>query len=679
MAKKVIEVEVQTNIPGTINELKALKRELRNAAAGTPEFRELYNQIDDLEEKIKGTKNASSDWVDSIASAPGPLGMLGNAINSAKTATTSFGGALKATGIGIIVLALGGLYKAFSENENAMKKIQPLLDGLEKAFSGVFRALEPVFNALVDMAVSALPAVTTGIGLFYSAVVGLFTFVREAGAGYINTWKGILTLDFDKAKEGVLQMKDSFATAVKAGEEAYKRFEAGSKEQTKGEKESSEERRKNEEAAEAKRKEGREKARETRKKEREKEKEDEIKHAEELKNIKEGLTADIENFDADTEQKQLALRKERELRDIKQKIKEGDNELELMQLFNYKYNRLESELFNKTEKLREEKDQKLEKLLNDNVDKMLDIKGVKNIEELDIIEKHNQEVLERQKSADINTANELNGFNKTLYDILNRSNDEKKDLTQEEQDKIREIFIKSSKDTAIIEETYAQKKLDSNKLASDARIALAKEEADKIQAVDDAVNAAKRKALDTGLEILSTFFSKNKAVALSILAIQKGLAIADVVVGASKSLALQASALATANTAALATPQAVLTSGASAAPVIKLNTALAAKGALITKITAATSIASILASGITAAGTITAAGPSDTGGGGGGGATTTVTPPNYTVVGTSPTNLLTAQAMANGKQSPLRAYVVANDVTSAQALDRNIITSATIG
>ena len=72
-------------------------------------------------------------------------------------------------------------------------------------------------------------------------------------------------------------------------------------------------------------------------------------------------------------------------------------------------------------------------------------------------------------------------------------------------------------------------------------------------------------------------------------------------------------------------------------------------------------------------------GSAPSGGGGGsavsGGAST---PPSFNVVGASGTNQL-AQSIGAQQQQPIQAYVVANNVTTAQALNRNIIESATIG
>ncbi len=149
--KKVkVKVDIETNAAGSIAQLKELKKQLREAAAGSAEFKKLANEIDDLEDKIKGAKQSSGDWVDQLASAPGPLGAIGGALNKAKVATVSFGAALKATGIGLVVAAIGGLVAAISQSEDATKKFQPILIGLQKIFNGVYRALEPVIDAVLN-------------------------------------------------------------------------------------------------------------------------------------------------------------------------------------------------------------------------------------------------------------------------------------------------------------------------------------------------------------------------------------------------------------------------------------------------------------------------------------------------------------------------------------------------
>ena len=75
---------------------------------------------------------------------------------------------------------------------------------------------------------------------------------------------------------------------------------------------------------------------------------------------------------------------------------------------------------------------------------------------------------------------------------------------------------------------------------------------------------------------------------------------------------------------------------------------------------------------------------SSLGAGGGGGSIqtpqipTSSAPPAFNVVGTSGSNQL-AGAIASQQQQPVKAFVVSNDVTTAQELDRNIVSGATIG
>ena len=130
-----------------------------------------------------------------------------------------------------------------------MKKIQPLIDGLKKAFQGVFRAVEPLFNTFVDLATEALPYVTKGIGMVYSAMMAYFTFLKESGGGALKILKGIFTLDADAISSGIDQIGGSFKKTVNSYGESMKRFESGSKELTQTEKDEAEKREANRKAA----------------------------------------------------------------------------------------------------------------------------------------------------------------------------------------------------------------------------------------------------------------------------------------------------------------------------------------------------------------------------------------------------------------------------------------------
>jgi hypothetical protein len=573
--KKTIELEIKSNVGESISDLKALKRQLKDTAAGSEDFKKLYNQIDDLEDKIKSSKNASSDWVDSLESAGGPLGMVGASLNKAKVATQSFGGALKATGIGLFVSLIGGLVAAFSENEGAMKKIQPLLDGLKKAFQGVFRAVEPLFNTFVDLATEALPYVTKGIGMVYSSMMAYFTFIKESGGGVMKILKGIFTLDSDAISEGIDKIGGSFKKTQESYGESMKRFSAGSKELTQTEKEEAEKRAEARKAAQEKQAANDEKAKQER-----------IRKAEEEKKRLEEIEKERQAF-------------------ISSQGERARDEYEAGQ-----------KLIADTKKANE-----------------------------DALKTENQIKVEKE-NAD---------FELKKQSLL------QKGLS------IEEIEKEHKRNLSIITKT------ENDKILADA-----KEQADKEIALDLAIKEAKRNALNVGLDILQQFAGKNKAIALGILAVTKGLAIADIIVGASKTIAGASAATGLANSAALATPQAIATSGASAIPVIAGNVSILGKTLALTKLTAATSIASIVAAGISGAKSITGGSAGGGSGGSGGGGGSAPTAPAFNVVGASATNQL-AQTIGNQQQQPIKTYVLSNDVTTAQGLERNIIQSASIG
>lgn len=233
MAKTVeVDLKVNSNLEGSIAQLKALKKQLKDTAAGSEEFKQIYNQIDDLEDKIKSSRAASSDWVDTLESAGGPLGMLGSAINKAKVATQSFSGALKASGIGLLVALVGGLVAAFNNSSEATKKLQPLLIGMERIFNGIYAAIEPLFNTLVDLALKALPYVSDAFAVVYSSVTAVVQSLGSLGTAIYK----LVTGDFKGAWESA---KSSVSDFGKNYDAAIARFEEGTKKLTKTEKENS--------------------------------------------------------------------------------------------------------------------------------------------------------------------------------------------------------------------------------------------------------------------------------------------------------------------------------------------------------------------------------------------------------------------------------------------------------
>ena len=549
--KKTIELEVKSNVGESIADLKALKRQLKDTAAGSEDFKKLYNQIDDLEDKIKSSKNASSDWVDSLESAGGPLGMVGGALNKAKVATQSFGGALKATGIGLFVSLIGGLVAAFQDNENAMKKIQPLLDGLGKLFNGVFRAVEPLFNTLVDLAISALPTVSKAFGVVYSSVTAVFQSLGMLGSAIKKLISGDFSGAWKDAKSSVNDFSSNYDKSVK-------RFNEGTKEMSKTEKEESEKRAEARKAADEKRKEQQEKA------------------------------------------KQDAIAKKKEEADALRKIEEDRIAKEMASA---------QEVMDKEKSLKEGQETPAQKE-----------------------EREYQEWLVKYQANNLNT--EL--LDKAHRDYLQKQDDDYA-VWEYEQVSKQEDEDKAKRDRLAQEEIDAQKrKYEALSLVTQGGMNL-------LAALQDA-GIAKSKAGQMAM----------KALTLVQIGIDTASAFSNAVPMAIKAGA-EAAKLAGPG-APIAGPLATAASYLSSATMIASNIAKAKK---------------LLSSGGSAT-------PASGGGGGGGGAAVAPAAPAFNVVGASPTNQL-AQTIGNQQQQPIKAYVVSNDVTTAQSLDRNIISSASIG
>ena len=214
---------------GSIAELKELKKELRNAAAGSDEFKKLSAQIRDVEDGIENAKVGANDFAGALENAGGPVGMLGKGIRQLEIFTSSWGAALKATGIGLLVGLVGALAAAFAKNESAMKKLEPIITQIGRLLNGILGAMQPLIDAFINLAERALPYVTQGFKVAYSALSSFLQGIGMVGSAVKKFISGDFAGAWDDAKKSVTE----FGTRY---EEANKRFIAGSKELTDKEK-----------------------------------------------------------------------------------------------------------------------------------------------------------------------------------------------------------------------------------------------------------------------------------------------------------------------------------------------------------------------------------------------------------------------------------------------------------
>ncbi len=165
--------------------------------------------------------------------------------------------------------------------------------------------------------------------------------------------------------------------------------------------------------------------------------------------------------------------------------------------------------------------------------------------------------------------------------------------------------------------------------------------------------------------LLEKLGNRSKALANVALAVEKGAAIAKVIVSAQASIA--------AKTASANAIPAFLPPFGTPNPSFLVAQAEAKASNTRTKVSAALSIANILASLIGKKGA-----PKDTSGGGGAGGGMQIKAPDFNVVGASQTSQL-AESVAGQQAKPVKAFVVGKDISSQQELDRNITNTASFG
>jgi hypothetical protein len=228
--KKVdVEIDVNSNVKESIQGLKDLKKELRNAAAGSDEFKRISADIRDVEDAIAGATKGADDFAGAMEAAPGPVGNLARGIKQVEIATKSWGAALKATGIGLIVALVAGLVGAFREQEDMMKRLEPVMIGFERIMNGIFSVVEPLLNTFIELATKALPYFSDAVGIVYSTLSGFFSLVKDVGLGVGTLLKGIFTFDYDAVKEGWDLLKNAIPNTIEAVKSSLVSYEAGSR------------------------------------------------------------------------------------------------------------------------------------------------------------------------------------------------------------------------------------------------------------------------------------------------------------------------------------------------------------------------------------------------------------------------------------------------------------------
>jgi DNA repair exonuclease SbcCD ATPase subunit len=261
----------------------------------------------------------------------------------------------------------------------------------------------------------------------------------------------------------------------------------------------------------------------------------------------------------------------------------------------------------------------------------------------DIQDKSEEQKLARQKERDLEAIELLRKKGADVANLL-VLNEEKYNLLEQD------LRNKRAEEQKERDKALAEKKAEEDKANADKQLEIDNALLQQKQEIEDAkINIAQK-----GIQLLASVFGKSKAV-------QKAAIIAENAVGIGKMIIDNNRA----NIGALATPQAIATSGASAAPVIALNNVTTGIGIASSIAATAKALSAVGGggSGASAGGSQVAAMPS------GGSA------PQVGFQSSSENQIATSVSNAQQGVPPVQAFVVSNEVTNAQQIDRNRIES----
>lgn len=163
--KKIkVKVDVDTDVEPSIANLKALKRQIKDTAAGSEEFLRLQQQIDDVQDSLASARKGAGNFADVLGGLPGPIGTIGNQASGLITSMKQLG-QLKLSDIKSSFVELGkDLVDAGAgvANLTGLTKIYTVTN---KALAGSLRAVG-VSASGAAVAARALSAalIATGIG-----------------------------------------------------------------------------------------------------------------------------------------------------------------------------------------------------------------------------------------------------------------------------------------------------------------------------------------------------------------------------------------------------------------------------------------------------------------------------------------------------------------------------------
>jgi hypothetical protein len=151
-------------LSGFEEQIGKLRTKLSGTPIGTKEFKELSSELSRTEKAFGKAQDSGKSWLQSISSAPGIVGTLGQSIQGAGKLFSSFDMALKSSVIGLIATIVGKLVEKFSQMEGVLDPLNKITAIFSATIGKLANAILPPIAAILDGIAEGAAAVVNWFG-----------------------------------------------------------------------------------------------------------------------------------------------------------------------------------------------------------------------------------------------------------------------------------------------------------------------------------------------------------------------------------------------------------------------------------------------------------------------------------------------------------------------------------
>lgn len=191
-----VKVDIETDIEPTVQNLKELKRQIKEVAAGSEEFKKLTQQINDTEDALNTARAGAGNLAEVLGEIPGPIGDIGGKLGGTIANLKQFSS--------IKISDIKGSFTELGKDLGDTAKQFSNLTGITKVYTTIQGGLSKAFSAF-GVSSKAASVAARGFGAALTAT----------GVGALVVGLGLLITNFDKVKEAVLRLIPGLADVAK--------------------------------------------------------------------------------------------------------------------------------------------------------------------------------------------------------------------------------------------------------------------------------------------------------------------------------------------------------------------------------------------------------------------------------------------------------------------------------